>query len=76
MLLPVLLTNFIEIRNDILHEVLRIGLLSLLLSILLSDNLLASPLSLQHSLTGSPLGLVLFSGSGLSEAFIRVQFGH
>jgi len=74
--LPVLFADFVEIGDNVLHEVLRIGLLGLLLSILLSLNLVACPLVLEHSLPSSPLGLILLSGGSSTDRFIRVQLLH
>lgn len=49
MFLPVLFTDFIDVADDVLHELLTVGLVDLLVGNLLGDNLLARPLSLKSS---------------------------
>lgn len=76
MLLPVLLADFIDIGNDVFHELLGVGLLDLLLGILGSRDFLAGSLGFKGSLTSGLLGLVLLGGGGTADGFIRVQLLH
>lgn len=76
MLLPVLFTDFVDIGDDVLHELLGVGLLGLFLGILDRSDLLAGSLSLEGSLASGLLGLVLLGGGGLADGFIGVQLLH